>query len=121
MSISTPFIQRPIATSLLMLGILLVGLVAYPMLPVAPLPQVDFPTISVSATLPGASPETMASSVATPLERQFSQIAGVTQLTSTSGLGVTSITVQFELNRNIDGAALDIQAAINAASGQLPK
>ncbi|MBV8651987.1 MAG: efflux RND transporter permease subunit, partial [Alphaproteobacteria bacterium] len=121
MSISTPFIQRPIATSLLMLGILLVGLVAYPMLPVAPLPQVDFPTISVSATLPGASPETMASSVATPLERQFSQIAGVTQLTSTSGLGITSITVQFELNRNIDGAALDIQAAINAASGQLPK
>jgi hydrophobe/amphiphile efflux-1 (HAE1) family protein len=121
MSISTPFIERPIATSLLMLGILLAGIIAYPMLPIAPLPQVDFPTIAVSANLPGASPQTMASSVATPLERQFSQISGVTQLTSTSALGVTSITVQFDLNRNIDAAAQDIEAAINAASGQLPK
>jgi len=119
--ISTPFIERPIATSLLMVGLLLVGLVAYPLLPVAPLPQVDFPTIAVSASLPGASPQTMASSVATPLERQFSQIAGVTQLTSTSGFGITSITVQFTLDRNIDAAALDMQAAINAAGGQLPK
>jgi hydrophobe/amphiphile efflux-1 (HAE1) family protein len=121
MSISTPFIQRPIATSLLMVGILLAGIIAYPMLPIAPLPQVDFPTIAVWAGLPGASPETMASSVATPLERQFAQISGVTQLTSTSALGVTSITVQFDLNRNIDAAAQDIEAAINAASGQLPK
>ncbi len=121
MSISTPFIERPIATSLLMLGILLAGIIAYPMLPIAPLPQVDFPTIAVSANLPGASPQTMASSVATPLERQFSQISGVTQLTSTSALGVTSITVQFDLNRNIDAAAQDIEAAINGASGQLPK
>src|SRR4029077_20310671 len=100
MSISTPFIQRPIATSLLMVGILLAGIIAYPMLPIAPLPQVDFPTIAVSAYLPGASPGTMASSVAPPLERQFAQISGVTQLTSTSALGVTSITVQFDLNRN---------------------
>src|SRR5271156_6486757 len=115
MSISTPFIERPIATSLLMAGLLLVGLVTYPLLPVAPLPQVDFPTISVAASFPGASPETMASSVATPLETQFSQIAGVSQLTSTSVLGSTSITVQFDLNRNIDAAAQDIQAAINAA------
>ncbi|MEI9985797.1 MAG: multidrug efflux RND transporter permease subunit [Aliidongia sp.] len=121
MSISTPFIERPIATSLLMAGLLLVGLVAYPLLPVAPLPQVDFPTISVAASFPGASPETMASSVATPLETQFSQIAGVSQLTSTSVLGSTSITVQFDLNRNIDAAAQDIQAAINAAGGFLPK
>src|SRR5215469_1697919 len=121
MSISTPFIRRPIATSLLMLGILFAGIVAYPSLPIAPLPQVDFPTIAVWAGLPGASPETMASSVATPLERQFAQISGVTQLTSTSALGVTSITVQFDLNRNIDAAAQDIEAAINAASGQLPK
>ena len=121
MSLSTPFIERPIATSLLMAAIALIGLVAYPLLPVAPLPQVDFPTIAVSATLPGASPETMASSVATPLERQFSQIPGVTQLTSTSGLGVTSITIQFDLLRNIDAASGDVQAAINAASGQLPK
>src|SRR5881397_1364274 len=120
-SISAPFIRYPIATSLLMAGILFIGLVAYPLLPVAPLPQVDFPTIQVTANLPGASPETMASSVATPLERQFAQIPGVSQMTSTSGLGSTSITVQFELSRNIDAAAQDIQAAINAASGQLPK
>jgi hydrophobic/amphiphilic exporter-1 (mainly G- bacteria), HAE1 family len=121
MNISTGFIQRPIATSLLMAGIFLVGLVAFPMLPVAPLPQVDFPTIQVSATLPGASPETMASSVAQPLEYQFGQIPGVSQLTSTSVLNQTIITVQFDLDRNIDGAAADIESAISAASGQLPK
>ena len=120
-SISSPFIRYPIATSLLMAGILFVGLVAYPLLPVAPLPQVDFPTIQVSATLPGASPETMASSVAQPLERQFAQIPGIAQMTSTSSLGSTAVTIQFDLNRNIDGAANDVQAAINAASGQLPK
>src|SRR4051812_18591516 len=119
--ISAPFIRRPIATSLLMIGILFVGLVAYPRLPVAPLPQVDFPTIQVSAQLPGASPETMASSVAQPLERQFAQIPGVSQMTSTSALGTSTITVQFDLDRNIDAAAQDVQAAINAAGGQLPK
>ncbi len=118
---SAPFIRRPVATTLIMVAIFLVGLVAYPNLAVAPLPQVDFPTISVAASLPGASPETMAASVAQPLERQIAQIPGVTQMTSTSGLGVTGITVQFDLNRNIDAAANDIQAAINAASGQLPK
>ncbi|MBN9587021.1 MAG: acriflavine resistance protein B [Afipia sp. 62-7] len=119
--ISGPFIRYPIATSLLMAGILFVGLVAYPLLPVAPLPQVDFPTIQVSASLPGASPETMASSVAQPLERQFAQIPGVAQMTSTSSLGSTSVTIQFDLNRSIDGAANDVQGAINAAGGQLPK
>jgi HAE1 family hydrophobic/amphiphilic exporter-1 len=121
MSISTPFIERPIATTLLMAGIFLIGLVTFPLLPVAPLPQVDFPTIQVSANLPGASPETMASSVATPLEYQFASIPGVTQLTSTSVLGSTQITVQFDLSRNVDGAAQDIQSAIAAAAGQLPK
>ncbi len=121
MSISAPFIARPIATSLLMAGILLIGAAAYPLLPVAPLPQVDFPTIQVTAQLPGASPETMASSVATPLERQFAQIPGVTQMTSTSALGSTAVIVQFDLNRDIDAAAQDVQAAINAAGGQLPK
>jgi hydrophobic/amphiphilic exporter-1 (mainly G- bacteria), HAE1 family len=120
-SISSPFIRYPVGTSLLMAGILFVGVVAYPLLPVAPLPQVDFPTIQVSATLPGGSPETMASSVAQPLERQLAQIPGVAQMTSTSSLGSTAITIQFDLNRNIDGAANDIQGAINAASGQLPK
>ncbi len=119
--LSGPFIKRPIATSLMMAGVLFVGLIAYPQLGVAPLPQIDFPTISVSASLPGASPDTMASSVAQPLETQFAQIAGVAELTSTSSLGSTSITIQFDLNRNIDGAANDVQAAINAASGQLPK
>ncbi len=121
MNISTPFIKRPIATSLLMAGILLIGIVAFPMLPVAPLPQVDFPTIQVSAQLPGASPETMASSVATPLETQFSAIPGVSQMTSTSVLGTTQLTIQFDLNRNIDAAAQDVQSAIVAAGGQLPK
>jgi hydrophobe/amphiphile efflux-1 (HAE1) family protein len=119
--ISAPFIRFPIGTSLLMAGILFVGLVAYPLLPVAPLPQVDFPTIQITATLPGASPETMASSVAQPLERQFAQIPGIAQMTSTSYLGTAAITIQFDLNRNIDGAANDVQGAINAASGQLPK
>jgi len=119
--ISAPFIRYPIGTSLLMAGILFVGLVAYPLLPVAPLPQVDFPTIQVAASLPGASPETMASSVAQPLERQLAQIPGVTQMTSTSYLGTSAVTIQFDLNRNIDGAANDVQAAINAAGGQLPK
>ena len=120
-SISSPFIRYPIATSLLMAGILFVGLVAYPLLPVAPLPQVDFPTIQVSANLPGASPETMASSVAQPLERQLAQVPGVAQMTSTSSLGSAAVTIQFDLNRSIDGAANDVQAAINAAGGQLPK
>jgi len=120
-SISAPFVRRPIATSLLMGGILLVGLVVYPLLPVAPLPQVDFPTVQVSTSLPGASPETMASSVATPLEYQFAQIAGLSQMTSTNVLGNTQITLQFDLNRNIDAAAQDVQTAIDAAGGQLPK
>ncbi|EAQ35723.1 Acriflavin resistance protein [Nitrobacter sp. Nb-311A] len=120
-SISAPFIRYPIGTSLLMAGILFVGLVAFPLLPVAPLPQVDFPTIQVQASLPGASPETMASSVAQPLERQMAQIPGIAQMTSTSSIGSTSITVQFDLNRNVDGAANDVQRAINAAGGQLPK
>jgi HAE1 family hydrophobic/amphiphilic exporter-1 len=121
MSISTPFINRPIATSLLMAGLLLVGLVAFPLLPVAPLPQVDFPTIQVSASLPGASPDTMATTVAAPLEYQFSEIPGVSQLTSTSVLGSTQVVVQFDLDRNIDAAAQDIQSAIVAAGGYLPK
>src|SRR5690242_10691951 len=120
-SISSLFLRYPIATSLLMAGILFIGLVSYPLLPVAPLPQVDFPTIQVSANLPGASPETMASSVAQPLERQFAQIPGVAQMTSTSSLGSAAVTIQFDLNRSIDGAANDVQAAINAAGGQLPK
>ncbi|THD70893.1 MAG: acriflavine resistance protein B [Bradyrhizobium sp.] len=119
--ISAPFIRYPIGTSLLMAGILFVGLVAYPLLPVAALPQVDFPTIQITATLPGASPETMASSVAQPLERQFAQIPGIAQMTSTSYLGTAAVTIQFDLNRSIDGAANDVQGGINAASGQLPK
>src|SRR5271157_5670255 len=120
MNISAPFISRPVATTLLVVAIALAGGVAFRLLPVAPLPQVDFPTISVNAGLPGASPETMASSVATPLERQFGRIASVTEMTSSSSLGSTSITLQFELNRNIDAAARDVQAAINAARSQLP-
>src|SRR5437016_2783731 len=120
MSISTPFIRRPVGTSLLSLAILLAGALAYTKLPVSPLPQVEFPTISVNASLPGASPETMASAVATPLERQFGRIAGVTEMTSTSNLGATSVVLQFDLNRDIDAAARDVQAAINAARGQLP-
>jgi multidrug efflux pump len=117
---SAPFVRRPVATSLLTFAIFLSGAVAFRFLPVAPLPQVDFPTIGVGAGLPGASPETMASAVATPLERQFGRIAGVTQMTSSSGLGSTSITLQFDLNRDINAAARDVQAAINAARSQLP-
>ncbi len=120
MSLSARFIQRPIGTTLLALALLLVGMAMFPLLPIAPLPQVDFPTIQVSANLPGASPETMASNVAQPLERQFSLIAGLAQMTSLSGTGSSQITLQFDLNRPIDAAALDVQAAINAASGQLP-
>src|SRR5580765_5043292 len=120
MNISKPFIRKPVATTLLVVAIMLAGLAAYPLLPVSPLPQVEFPTISVNAGLPGASPETMASAVATPLERQFGRIAGVTEMTSTSNLGSTSVVLQFDLNRNIDAAARDVQAAINAARGQLP-
>ncbi len=120
MSLSAPFIRRPIATTLLTVALALLGGIAYQFLPVASLPQVDFPTINVSAGLPGASPDTMASSVATPLERQFSRIAGITEMTSTSSLGSTNITLQFDLDRNIDAAARDVQAAINAARGDLP-
>jgi hydrophobe/amphiphile efflux-1 (HAE1) family protein len=119
-NISGPFIRRPIATSLLAVALILAGLAAYANLAVAPLPRVDFPTINVQAALPGASPETMASSVATPLERRFGRIAGLTEMTSTSSLGATSITMQFDLNRDITGAARDVQAAMNAAGGELP-
>ena len=120
MNISAPFIKRPIGTSLLTIALLLSGILAFNFLPVAPLPQVEFPVIQVGASLPGASPETMASAVATPLERQFGRIAGVNQMTSTSQLGSTSIVLQFDLNRNIDAAGRDVQAAINAARSQLP-
>ena len=120
MSLSAPFIHRPVATVLLTAAIALAGAVAFTVLPVSPLPQIDFPTITVAAAFPGASPETMASSVAAPLERQFGRIAGVTEMTSTSSLGATAITLQFDLNRNIDAAARDIEAAINAARGYLP-
>ena len=120
MNISAPFIRRPVATTLLTTGITLVGAIAFNVLPVSPLPQVDFPTISVSASLPGASPDITASSIATPLERQFSHIAGVTEMTSSSSLGSTSITLQFDLSRDIDGAARDVEAAINAARTYLP-
>ncbi|MGD0939042.1 MAG: efflux RND transporter permease subunit [Terracidiphilus sp.] len=120
MNISAPFIRRPVATTLLTVGIILVGAIAFNVLPVSPLPQVDFPTISVSASLPGGSPEITASSIATPLERQFSHIAGVTEMTSSSSLGSTSITLQFDLSRDIDGAARDVEAAINAARTYLP-
>ena len=108
MNLSTPFIHRPIATTLLTVAIALAGAIAYTLLPVSPLPQVEFPTINVNAGLPGASPDTMASSVATPLERQFGRIAGVTEMTSSSGLGNTSITLQFDLNRDIDSASQDV-------------
>jgi HAE1 family hydrophobic/amphiphilic exporter-1 len=120
-NISEPFIRRPIATCLLMTALAFVGIAAYPFLPVAPLPQVDFPTIQVTTSLAGASAETMASAVATPLERQFGQIASVTQMTSTSTLGATTIVIQFDLNRNIDAAAADVQAAITAAGRSLPQ
>src|SRR5437763_451395 len=120
MNISQPFIDRPVATTLLTLGVALAGAIAFRLLPVAPLPQVDFPTISVQANLPSASPETMAATVATPLERSLGRIAGVTEMTSSSSLGSTRITLQFELDRDIDGAARDVQAAINAARNTLP-
>src|SRR5580704_1226997 len=115
MNISAPFIRRPVGTSLLTAALALAGLAAYFHLPVAPLPQVDFPTITVGASLPGASPEIMASSVAAPLELQLGHIAGITEMTSSSTLGTTSITLQFDLNRDINGAARDVEAAINAA------
>ncbi|MGH7095879.1 MAG: efflux RND transporter permease subunit, partial [Stellaceae bacterium] len=121
MNVSEPFIRRPIATSLLILGVFVFGLTAYRLLPVASLPNVDFPTITVSANLPGASPETMAASVATPLEQQFSSIAGLAEMTSLSGVGTTTITLQFDLATDINSAAEDVQTAINAASGLLPK
>src|SRR5271165_3799791 len=120
MNIAAPAIERPVATTLLTLALLLAGALAYTQLPVAPLPQIDFPVISVGAGLPGASPETMASSVATPLERQFGRIAAINQMTSSSQLGSTGVTMQFDLDRNIDAAARDVQAAINAARSNLP-
>jgi multidrug efflux pump len=120
MSISTPFIRRPVATTLFVVAITLAGAIAYRLLPVSALPEVDFPTISVSASLPGASPEVMAASVATPLEKQFTRIAGVTEMTSTSSVGSASVTLQFDLSRDINGAAREVQAAINASAGTLP-
>src|SRR5216684_5181062 len=121
MSISEPCIRRPIGTSLLMLGVLVFGIGAYGLLPIAPLPNVDFPTITVTASYPGASPQTMASAIATPLETQFTSISGLSQMTSLSGIGTMTITLQFDLARNIDAAAGDVLTAINAASGVLPK
>ena len=120
MNISETFIHRPVATTLLAIALALAGAIALHLLPVSPLPPVEFPTITVTAALPGADPETMATSVATPLERQFGRIAGVNEMTSTSYRGSTRISLQFDLNRNIDGAARDVQAAINAARGYLP-
>src|SRR5437868_9928889 len=120
MNIIAPFVHHPVATTLLSIGVALAGAVSFFLLPVSPLPQVDFPTVSVSASLPGASPETMASTVATPLERALGRIAGITEMTSSSSLGTTRITLQFELSRNIDGAARDVQAAINSARALLP-
>src|ERR1700753_3637668 len=117
---STPFIRRPVATTLLTFGLAAAGIVAFFKLPVSPLPQVDFPTISVQATLPGASPQDVATTVASPLERHLGQIADVTEMTSSSSVGTTSITLQFGRNRDIDGAARDVQAAINAARADLP-
>src|SRR5271170_3425907 len=120
MNVSAPFIHRPVATTLITIAIAIAGAVAFQVLPVSPLPAVDFPTISVGASLPGASAAIMASSVATPLERQFGHIAGVTEMTSASSRGTTSITIQFDLSRNIDGAARDVEAGINAARTYLP-
>src|SRR5690349_21794529 len=120
MNISELFIRRPVMTTLLMMALFFFGIFAYRALPVSDLPDVDFPTIQVTASLPGASPETMASAIATPLERQFSTIAGLDSMNSTSSLGVTQITLQFNLDRSIDSAALDVQSAITAASGLLP-
>src|SRR3954470_21093218 len=121
MNLPDPFTRGRVATALISGALRLLGIVTFPLLPIAPLPQVDFPTISVSAQLAGASPDTMAATVASPLERQFGQIAGITQMTSTSTLGSTSITLQFDLNRNVDAAAQDVQAAITAAGRQLPQ
>src|SRR6204780_2447708 len=120
MNVSEPFIRRPVATTLLTAAIAIAGAIAFEVLPVAPLPEVDFPTISVSSSLPGASADIMASSVATPLERQLGHIAGITEMTSSSSLGSSNITIQFDLSRNIDGAARDVEAAINAARTYLP-
>ena len=120
MNLSGPFIRRPIATSLLALGLLLSGVVAFKVLPIAPLPQIEYPTVSVGASLPGADPVTVATSVSAPLERRFAQISGVSELTSTSSLGSSGVTIQFDLSRSIDSAARDVQAAINAAQGDLP-
>ncbi len=120
MNLSAPFIKRPVATTLLTVGLFLAGILAFRFLPVSPLPQVDFPTIQVTASLPGAEPDTTATSLAAPLERQFGRIAGLTEMTSASYRGVTTIVLQFELSRNIDGAARDVQAAINAARSYLP-
>src|SRR5271169_2519590 len=120
LNLSAPFIERPVATTLLTIGLALVGAVAFPLLPVSPLPQIDFPTISVQASLPGASPETIAATVATPLERSLGRIAGINEMTSSSSLGAARITLQFDLDRDIDGAARDVQAAINGARALLP-
>src|SRR6202789_181758 len=120
MNPSRIFIERPVATTLLTIAVAIAGIIAFGVLPVSPLPQVDFPTITVAASLPGASPDIMASSVATPLERQFSHIAGVTEMTSASSLSTTSVTLQFDLNRDINGAARDVESAINAARSYLP-
>ncbi|HEY4747868.1 MAG TPA: efflux RND transporter permease subunit, partial [Steroidobacteraceae bacterium] len=120
MNLSSVFVARPVATTLLAAGLTLAGAVAFTQLPVSPLPQVDYPVISVSANLPGADPETMAATVATPLERQLGRIAGVNEITSSSSLGSTRITLQFDLNRNINDAATEVQSAINAARSQLP-
>src|SRR5215831_13565575 len=120
MSISTPFIKRPVATSLLTLALAMAGALGFYFLPVAPLPQVEYPTINVFANLPGASPDTMASAVTTPLERSFGRIAGITEMTSGSSTSSSNITIQFDLDRSVDAASRDVQAAINAARGQLP-
>ncbi|TMH85646.1 MAG: hypothetical protein E6H47_10695, partial [Betaproteobacteria bacterium] len=120
MNLSSVFVARPVATTLLAAGLTLAGAVAFTQLPVSPLPQVDYPVISVSASLPGADPETMAATVATPLERQLGRISGVNEITSSSSLGSTRITLQFDLNRNINDAATEVQSAINAARSQLP-
>src|ERR1700689_3013593 len=120
MNISAPFIRRPVATTLLTIAVAIAGAIGFTVLPVSPLPQGDFPTISVQAGLPGGSAQIMASSVATPLERQFGHIAGVSEMTSSSSLGSTNITLQFDLSRNIDGAARDVEASINAARTYLP-
>src|SRR5690349_23143134 len=120
MSLIAPFVKRPVATTLLTLGVALAGVVSFGLLPVSPLPQVDFPVVSVSASLPGASPEVMAATVATPLERALGRIAGVNEMTSSSSLGNARVTLQFELGRDINGAAREVQAAIQAARSQLP-